>query len=398
MKKTTSLILLLSMLAALVSCAAKAPNPSETTAADTAETTSAEETTAPPEYVAPDVDYEGADFTVSVFDGSYTGWILGSYCEFYTEEENGDPINDAIYQRNRKVEEELNVKISVSLPFTEMSSAVSTITPVILSGDDVFKFASVSGDSLPHLMGNGGMLTDLNDILTLDLDTSWWDQKSVEEFELFGTAYAVTGDLNFYNKGAPICNLFSKKLVEDLNLDNPYQLVYDGQWTIDNMQKMCEATAADINGDGKMTPEEDRWGMMAETPSISFFLLGTGQRLTERSDDEITVVLNSERTVNLVEKMVPFLRNKNVNMYQPDYSKQYTSVFTDLYLPKLSNDEALIYSNQILVALNLRNMESDFGILPLPKLDESQENYFNATNTWWHTFTIVPVTNGVLDM
>ena len=112
MKKTTSLILLLSMLAALVSCAAKAPNPSETTAADTAETTSAEETTAPPEYVAPDVDYEGADFTVSVFDGSYTGWILGSYCEFYTEEENGDPINDAIYKRNLYTEHLLEVKLN----------------------------------------------------------------------------------------------------------------------------------------------------------------------------------------------------------------------------------------------------------------------------------------------
>jgi len=399
MKRTTSLILLLSMLTALISCAADAPKSTETTSADTAEITTVEETTAPPEYIAPDIDYEGATFAVAAnnWDGTIRTWLLATYCEIYAEEENGDPINDAVFFRNRKVEEELNVKLELfTIP---KMSATSEIKNAILSGDDVFKFASPNGSSLPTFLSSEGMLTDLKAIETFDMSASWWDQNSVDEFDIFGTAYAVTGDFNFYGKGAPICNFFSKKLVEDLGLDSPYDAVNNGQWTIDKMFEYASAAAKDVNGDGQMVALDDNWGIMFEGSSAIQFVRAADQRFSERdADGNIEIVINTEKTVSVVEKVVPFLRDKNTNLYATDHTSNYSDVFIQLFLPKFIDNGAMFYCNQVLVALNLRNMEADFGILPMPKYDEAQENYVSSQNTGWLTFVVVPITNGSLDM
>lgn len=62
-------------------------------------------------------------------------------------------------------------------------------------------------------------------------------------------------------------------------------------------------------------------------------------------------------------------------------------------LPMFQDNRALFYNNQMLVALNLRNMEADFGIVPPPKLDEAQAEYLSPVNDWWSTLVVVPKTN-----
>ena len=51
----------------------------------------------------PTVDYGGAEFTIM----DRTKYVY----EFTAEEENGDILNDAVHERNRKVEDRFNVKI-----------------------------------------------------------------------------------------------------------------------------------------------------------------------------------------------------------------------------------------------------------------------------------------------
>jgi hypothetical protein len=66
-------------------------------------------------------------------------------------------------------------------------------------------------------------------------------------------------------------------------------------------------------------------------------------------------------------------------------------------MPKLMANELLFYSNQLLVTLNLREMESDFGIVPMPKADEKQENYISIANTYFSDHVVVPATCGRLE-
>lgn len=383
----------------LTACGETAPDAAATKAQDDAagaEVTTVIETE-PPEYTDPGLDYEGAYFPAAVYQWESNTWKLGYYCEMYAEAENGDPINDAVYTRNREVEELLNVKFGV-VPILKMSST-DEITKPILAGENNFYFISANGTGMVNVLNNNGMLIDLAGIDTLDLSASWWDQASVAEFQIAGFQYAVTGDYNFYNKGAPITNFFSKKLVDDLNLDDPYQKVRDGKWTLDVMLDYARTAARDLNGDGVMTAEEDCWGLEGEHSTVREFVYGCGQRISDRdSDGNIVITINTQQTATVVEKFVPFMRDKNVCIYAQDYGSKYASAYFDLMLPRFTADCAMFYSNQLLVALDLRDMNSDFGILPLPKFDESQTDYCGSTSYSWHTFTQVPVTNNDLDM
>ena len=44
----------------------------------------------------------------------------------------------------------------------------------------------------------------------------------------------------------------------------------------------------------------------------------------------------------------------------------------------------------------LRDMETDFGVLPYPKYDEAQSEYYSRVSYYWAN--IVPITNAKLDM
>ena len=44
----------------------------------------------------------------------------------------------------------------------------------------------------------------------------------------------------------------------------------------------------------------------------------------------------------------------------------------------------------------LRDMETDFGVLPYPKYDEAQKEYYSRVSYYWAN--IIPVTNTKLDM
>ena len=64
----------------------------------------------------------------------------------------------------------------------------------------------------------------------------------------------------------------------------------------------------------------------------------------------------------------------------------------------LMENRLLMFSNQLLVALDLREMDSDFGLLPFPKLEESQADYYCPVSYWWATFAIVPKVNSRFDL
>ena len=55
--------------------------------------------------------------------------------------------------------------------------------------------------------------------------------------------------------------MFNKSLVQKYQLDNPYQTVKDGKWTLTVFDTMSHAVSADLNGDSTMDLN-DQWGMV----------------------------------------------------------------------------------------------------------------------------------------
>ncbi len=400
MKKLTALLLAGLMLAAFVSCgeeggAQNAGNtPAETTASSV---TDAAETTEAVEYTDPGVKYDGAEFCIAAYDSDNYFWQAASYCDAYAEEENGDPINDSLVARNRAIEENLGVTLThygVDVSSRDISAEVKKL---ILAGDDKVDLAYVTGSGVNSMVGSGDMLVDLNKIGTLDLSHSWWDETSVEQLRILNANYFVTGDASLYASFSPIVYFVNKQVVEDFSLDNPYELVRSGAWTLDKMNSMCEAVARDVNGDNVMDIN-DAFGMGCEVGSINMMLAGCGVRITKQDADGVPqLTYNTEKTATLVGRLVTIIRNHDVNTTSSDYSG-YGNVFTEVLVPMFADNRMLFFNNQLLVAMNLRDMQADFGILPPVKYDEAQEDYIDFTNGSWISFLMVPVTNMQFDM
>jgi hypothetical protein len=128
----------------------------------------------------------------------------------------------------------------------------------------------------------------------------------------------------------------------------------------------------DINGDGKFT-DADLYGYATTTGNLlDNFISAFDIKFTQRGDDGYhTLALDSERTVNAYDKVYAFLQNKQNVFSTPEL----------IYYPINEHDD-MFKENRVLFlpeylgnAKILRDMESDFGIIPYPKYDEAQTAY-----------------------
>lgn len=361
---------------------------------DSAQMTESTASEAKVEYEKPDVDYGGKTVPYITHQWS-SSWVINSY-NLNSSEENGDNINDAIFKRNRAVEDSLKVKLELIPVVTSGSKKGSSedMQKHILADDESFYFAMALSNILPPLLTTEGMLADLRTIPNIDLSHSWWNQTANDEYTINGKQQAAVGDICFFNNGAPVVVYFSRDLIENNKMDDPYELVESGKWTVEKMLKMAADTANDLNGND-IIDVKDQFGLAAEPDSLGYILECAGDRFTNRDNKgNITITVNNEKTAKLCELFINATNDPRTVILATTVEKvlntSFSSNFTEFFVPKMMSNELLFFTNQLHVALNLRAMETDFGILPMPKYDESQEKYYAIGNAAFSDCLVIP--------
>ena len=395
MKKLISITLLVTMLlSVLLSCAktdggaelTSATNANDGTIASVDATTMSEAQTEAPEYVKPEEDYTGRTFTFSSVKYTNPSWIATSYVEAEKPEINGDIINDAIYERIAATEDTLGITVE-----SNIYTSNNTIMNMVMAGDYIADCIILEGLEFASVLPKD-LLLDLNQIQTLDLGASWWDQNAVSSLSLGGKLYGAVGDISPMGLLAANCVYVNRALLATAGLEDPAAYVKAGTWTYDKMEEMGRVVAHDVNGDGKMR-EEDIFGLDSEP--IGYVAAGScGIVYTAKDENDLPVLaLDQERAIAAIEKLVPLFRDKDITLYSQDFtSSGYKNIFRDLIVQKFLEDEILFVNNWLCVALELREMESDFGLLPPPKFDEQQEDYMVYNSSSWTTYAAVPKT------
>ena len=393
MKKLISILLLVTMLVSVFASCAKADtaltsdtNATENTIASAEGETEASETTEAPEYVKPEEDYTGKVFTFSSVQYDNPSWIATSYVEAAKPEINGDIINDAIYHRIAATEEILGITIESNIYKSD-----NTIMNMVMAGDYIADCIILEGLEFASVLPKN-LLLDLTEISTLDLSASWWDQDASAALSLGGKLYGAVGDISPMGLLAANCVYVNRAMLTTAGLEDPAEYVKAGTWTYDVMERMGRVVAHDVNGDGKMT-EVDIYGLDSEP--IGYVAAGScGVIYTQKDENDLPVLaLDQERAIAAIEKLVPLFRNKEITLYSQDFTGSgFKNIFRDLIVQKFIEDEILFVNNWLCVALELREMESDFGLLPPPKYDESQEDYMVYNSSSWTTYTAVPKT------
>jgi len=369
-KRTASLCLASLLLAtSLAACGTPAEIPDDQTTVPVADTTAPAETTQPPETgpldAMKELDFEGASYRIAYPEEAK----LTKY-EWYIEPEEmtGDILNDTSLDRYRLVEETLNVVFSFHAQANKLTMTPQ-VAKTLQAGDDAYDLLQIhsSYDNMQSLI-QSGLLYNLLTIPELTLDASYFYKDITESFIINEKLYYAVS--SFCNSGRlPLHMVFNKKLMEDMNLELPYEAILSGEWTYDLFLQYVQDGYADLNGDGART-SDDRYGYANLSGLSNYMVFGFDVSVVERTENgAYTPALTDEKLVSAIQRIVEF-KNSNNDAYNTD-------VFPAAGEHMFMKGNAL-FSTTGTGALDLRSIDSfDFGLAPFPKYDENQKHYTN---------------------
>lgn len=371
--------------AILASCGDSGTNPAETTigAQDTASVLETGEDIV--QYPGDTQDFGGYEFTFLNQEDDF--WDGANHVIDY-EAETGDPIEDAVYLRNRTAEDKLNFKIKVIK--SDINKMRSEMTKAVSAGEDAYDVVY-----LPLYFGGSSFgsehVLNLKTVDTLQFDQPWWNSSFIEAATLQDDVLYTTIDyvnLMGYAYANILC--FNKDMMRNLAFDDsPYDLVRSGKWTYDAMLSYMKSAVnmgsqtdfkPDLNGDavyGFACQHEE--GPLMLMQGSGSFLVTVDENRTPMLEEDLT------RLSNVCDKLTAMLS-------QPGHCVM-VNVEGHQGLDYFLNGRALFYHASLgqCGSARFRDMEQEFGILPAPKYDEAQERYF--TNLSQYTFGMnIPVT------
>lgn len=376
---------LLMTLPALASCG---EDTAEETTADTS-VSETQTTETEPQWQYPEADFEGASYRIYNQDNFYN-----MYLTMNTEELNGDILNDAVYNRNRGVEEALNCVITELLhvaPDCNYTPMFTTARGSVLGGSDDYEVMYLPVSEQISLVTDG-ILQDLYEVPHLQLNETWWDNQVNTTNTLNGKLYFASGSANLMAFDGMWCLFFNENLMEEYQLEKPYDLVREGKWTLDALIEYGSAFA-NLNGESTYAytvGSTNQWGVAlhsAYSGAPAKFIHGAG---VETLTEDFQLNIENDHFYSVMDKLA-ILMNQDSGIALKAGTDDF-NVEQGGYIYIFNSRRSLFLTAEIKTAQVLREMEDTFGIVPFPKYDEAQDEY-RTTLVSQLFYLTVPVTN-----
>lgn len=281
-------------------------------------------------------------------------------------------LNDAVLARNKRMEEECNLTFeSLVVADGEMVGKINTES---MSPTGDFQFINYRISEAAH-QALAGRLHDWVS-MGIDLDKPWWDTGTAD-FALLGKVFFMCGDVNYTDDNTTYVLIFNKQMQAQYSetVPNPYQTVKDWEWTLEYFNNIIQGISSESSGDGTWD-ENDTYGFVTTWEYGNTFFIGSdlryikNDRTMERPElaldsmmDKALLVLDLAKAIfnenNATYMSPPGEEAKGLACFKAGRAMFYSEVAS--YLPKLNKD-----------------MDAEFGILPVPKYDKAQEFY----RTW----------------
>ena len=316
-----------------------------------------------PDSLPDDLDFDGLSIRLA-----YANDIR--YPEFIQElaaEYSGDIVDDAIYERNRMIEDRLNVIIETVPVGTDASTNAAAVRSSVMAGSDDYDIISGSQWAiLPQSLE--GLYQNLIDNKYIDLTQPWWWSDYIDELRIGDNAYYfLNGDLSLTSIQNMSCIFFNKDMLESIGttVDELYQLVLDGNWTYDELENYTKLAYSDLNGDG-IRDEDDRYGAYIRTSTEPDHLTYTaGNVMTSRASAGIpSLNVNTEYFIGYMEELYNYYYN-NEGVYITEEETIMNQRFAE--------GNSLFLISRFVSANSLREMTAEYGIIPYPKYSDEQE-------------------------
>lgn len=335
--------------------------------------------------------------TIRIFCVETARHIYGELQFVPDDEKTGNYVSDAVASRNNTIEEKYGLKIQVD----SVKYPSEDVKILIQSGTCEYDIVVDSVDRMVTSVTEN-LYWSLDDIL--DLENEWWDQSSINSLTLSDNHYFVAGDALITDDDNIYCTLFNKKMYDENTeikekYGDIYELVKEGRFTFDSFQEMSKIVShPDENGQYGF---DATFGNLSHGYGATIMVNGAGIALAEKAANG-TVLLNpgTERALDVFGKVYEIMSDKRITqraeLIVGKGSKTSQYGFSELQV-MFEAGRGLFYNttSSSITALKQSsdNRDFDFGVLPIPKYDENQSNYYNSVNRYQSSVIGIPVTN-----
>ena len=340
----------------------------------------------------PTEGYNGASFhilewTVGDQTTAGTSWI--PWEEGDVNEEDGDMLASAVFERNAWVEQ--NFEVEITKEYAAVNGNPNYFTKV--RGD-----AGTSNDSYQLLtlrtfemvtLVEEGLFADMNDYNQyLHTDSPWWVQDSVASFTLGSHLYVAATEMLLRDKGATAAMFFNQTLQSDYeDLPDFYELAAEHEWTLETMILSCELVAHSTDTDDLINSAQDVWGCTGSDSPVYYLFNSMGRKFAYVDEDGyISYDFGKGDSIADMKYIFDYVIYADWYMHEGLAGKKILSDGEDLFV----KGNSLFKSGMVKDLTNeLKFMTEMYGVLPHPKMSLDQENY--SSLVWEHHDSVLGI-------
>ncbi len=328
---------------------------------------------------------------------TFTAYLAFPTCapSYIAEEETGDEMNDVVFQRNQRVEEYLGVDLEFGVTTgstwgSDIAAESDKIRILVMGGDTTYDAFIHCQHSLQSTIFGDKLFVNWNDLPYINMESPWWYSNILRDITFGDKVFGMSGDYNITTFSTTECLIFNKTMCDELGLEYPYEMVYDGTWTHDRFIEYVQAATKDLNGDGRMKLDDDRYGYGCwGYEGIPAFFVGYGAEAIVKDENNMPVLnLENEHTYNVIDLMIDVFRNPGAFWENQTFGVD-DSMFEEGRL--LFNDSFILH-----VPFTRSYEDIEVGFIPYPKYDENQTEYYSRTGGIAE-LTCIPITNTDLE-
>ena len=358
-----------------------------------------------------DAYYDGASVRIYSRNNN-AGSSVSSDAEYLLLEFKGNQgmnakLNDAVMKRNTEVEDLLGVKLDITAEPGLMDGVGGgggssdtwlknmKAAAINENGNDLFDIAAIYASQGSAFAAQGCFL-DVNLLPegTIDLDRIWWNQSLQEELEIDGALFMLGGDISL-SSSAFACAIFYNKSLFDQHFANDYSeggfqetydyiphdentgvtlydIVNEYEWTMDVLSDISSKLYVNKGTPGK--DQDDEYGLVLDSGSNTFdsWIAALDIKFINKNENTGEIKLAFEDAESLRHANNAYNKVKDlITINQGVYAFDGTGAVS-----KFADGEAMFVMCRLCDAESFRNTDDwDYGILPLPKYDNSLGEY-----------------------
>ena len=293
---------------------------------------------------------------------------------------DGDVVHNAVYDRNKELSDWLGCAIRVEEFVGDTNDETMYEEIQGLAQTPMYHIITTATYKMVRLAVEG-MLHDLACQQYIDLTMDYYDDGYNAALNAGGRQYLAAGKLSLSWYRYQIVTIFNRNLFKEYNVEYPYEIVLNREWTVAKMSEYANEFYDDLNGDG-LYDEEDQYGYYLFVGSGSSqtdgFMGAFNLRMLTKTADGYYVAREFDSTP-WVTAMTAFL-----DMLDSDgcfASKTFAAGHGNTAIEKkFSNQETAMITYRMYVVesdayVALSRDKEGYGILPLPMADKDQEDY-----------------------